>query len=78
MPAYNTIIDAIKKLGWVKGVFALFFFMAHAWIYALYMGRIKDRQNEIDRLAKENHDYRHKFLRMLDEQHAFTARGKKA
>lgn len=73
MPTPKEIIEAVISLGWTKGVFALFFFLAHAWIYALYRGRIIDRQKEIDRLAKENHEYRERYMKLLDKHFEFKS-----
>jgi hypothetical protein len=68
MPSWDTIREFINELGALKGVFVLFFFIAHGWIYGLYHGRIKDRQKEIDRLAKDNHEYRDRFMKLLDKK----------
>lgn len=53
----------------MKGVFTVFFFGAHFVVYRLYLGRLKDRQREIDRLAEDNRDYREKFMHILDMKH---------
>jgi hypothetical protein len=71
MPDWKNIERFILALGWTKGVFALFFFMAHGWIYWLYHGRLKDRQAEIDRIAAENREYRIRFLKVYDKQYTF-------
>jgi hypothetical protein len=72
VPDWQTIKDFIVSLGWVKGMFALFFWVSQAWIYMLYRGRLADRQKEIDRIAKENREYRDRFLAALDEKHDYT------
>ena len=36
----------------------------------MYNGRLKDRQDEINRLAADNHEYRDRFLAMLDKHFA--------
>ena len=64
--AGKLILEFIKELGWTKGVFAIFFFLAHWVIYSLYNGRLKDRQGEINRIAVENKEYRERFLNILD------------
>ncbi len=64
---WNIIRDAVVALGWVKGSFTLFFWAAHYWIYTTYKGRLEDRQQEIDRLAADNHEYRDRFLAVLDK-----------
>ncbi len=63
------IVNVLARLGLVKGTFVLFFFMAHGWIYSLYRGRLKDRQREINRLARENREYRDRFLVLMDRRH---------
>lgn len=65
--SWETIRDFIVAFGWTKGVFTIFFFGAHAWVYRLYNGRLQDRQNEINRLAADNHDYRDRFTALLDK-----------
>ena len=55
LPSWEQILSFIQSLGWTKGVFTIFFFMAHAWIYRLYSGRLNDRQAEINRLAKDQY-----------------------
>jgi len=71
MPDWKTIERFISTLGWTKGVFSIFFFMAHAWIFSLYNGRLKDRQAEIDRISDENREYRNRFLKLHDKQYAY-------
>lgn len=68
MPAWDEIRQFVSEFGLVKGIFTIFFFMAHAWIYRLYSGRLEDRQKEIDRLAADNHEYRERFLSTLDRE----------
>lgn len=68
MPGWDTILKFIKAFGLTKGIFTVFFFSAHYVIYKLYMGRLKDRQKEIDRIATENKEYRKKFLSLLDDK----------
>lgn len=77
IPGWETIKDFVISLGWTKGIFTIFFFMAHFWIYTLYMGRLKDRQNEINRIAAENREYRERFLSLLDEHFGFGKPKKK-
>lgn len=61
-------IALIKALGLVRGVFVIFFFVAHGVIFALYNGRMKDRQKDIERLAAENKEYRDRFTALLDRK----------
>jgi len=74
LPDFGTIKSFISAFGWTKGVFTIFFFSAHAWIYRLYNGRLNDRQAEIERLAKDNHEYRERFLKLLDKHLGFNSK----
>ena len=65
---WEEIRSFIQDLGVVKGTFVVFFWLAHAALYGLYRGRLKDRQREIDRLAAENKDYRERFTALLDKE----------
>ena len=40
----------------------------HFYIFKLYKQVLKDRQKEIDRLAEENHQYRDRFIKLLDNK----------
>lgn len=71
LPSWDTIEKLLKEFGWVKGTFTGFFWVAHYWIFRLYNGRLKDRQTQIDELAKENHEYRDRFLALLDDHYGF-------
>lgn len=64
---WGILKDAIVSLGLLRGIFALFFWIAHFWIYRLYNGRLKDRQKEIDNIAAENRQYRERFLALIDK-----------
>ena len=66
--SWETIKDFITLFGWVKGIFAIFFFLAHFWVWRLYSGRLADRQKEIERLADDNRQYRERFLALIDKQ----------
>lgn len=74
LPSWDTVLKFIETLGWVKGVFTIFFFLAHFWIWRLYLGRLKDRQKEIDRLAKENHEYRDRLFELFDKRFELPAK----
>jgi hypothetical protein len=52
--SFQQILSFIQALGWVKGVFAVFFFLAHGFIFFLYRSQLKDRQREIDRVSADN------------------------
>lgn len=69
---FDSVLNFIKTLGWTKGVFTIFFFLAHGWVYKLYNLRMDDRQKEIDRLAEDNKDYRVRFLKILDKNFDYT------
>lgn len=71
-PSWDTVASFIEKFGWTKGVFSLFFFLAHGWIYQLYNGRLSDRQGEIDRLAADNRAYRERYLAQLDRHFQYS------
>lgn len=72
MPTWTEILTFIEALGWAKGVFTIFFFLAHGWIYTLYKSRLDDRQKEIDRLAADNHEYRERFLSLMDKHFDYS------
>jgi len=72
---WNIIKDAVVALGWAKGMFTLFFWVAHYALFKAYKGRLKDRQDEIDRLAKDNHEYRDRFLAVLDRYFDLPSKG---
>ena len=38
----------------------------------LYRGRLNDRQKQIDNLAKENKEYRDRFLELMDKHFGYT------
>jgi hypothetical protein len=65
---WEVIRSFIQQLGVVKGTFVVFFWTAHAALFLLYRGRLKDRQKEIDRLAAENKEHRDRFTALLDKQ----------
>ncbi len=64
-PSWDVILEFIQKLGWVKGMFALFFWVAHAAYFLMVRGRLKDRQREIDRMAADIADYRNTFSSLI-------------
>ncbi|MBE7444733.1 MAG: hypothetical protein HS132_05590 [Planctomycetia bacterium] len=74
---WQTIKSYIVSFGIVKGLFVIFFFGAHAWIYLSYRGRLKDRQAEINRLAADNREYRERFLYLLDNKFGYKPSKKK-
>jgi hypothetical protein len=70
MPILDAILKFLTEFGLTKGLFALSFIGGHLWIYRLYSGRLKDRQKQIDMLAKDNHEYRDRLLQLLDKHFA--------
>ena len=68
---WAVIKDFISDLGVTKGIFVIFFFLSHHWIFKMYNGRLNDRQKEIDRLAEDNREYRNRFLSLLDEKFSY-------
>jgi len=58
------LIHVLEEHGLFGALFALSLFI----IKRLYEGRLEDRQKEIDRLAQENHDYRDKFMVLLNNK----------
>lgn len=72
-PTWEEILTFVKTLGWTKGVFTIFFFMMHGWVFSLYRGRLVDRQGEINRLAEDNRAYRDRYLHVLDKHYGITS-----
>ena len=72
IPNWETIFKYIENIGLIEGLFIIFFFVAHYWIYFLYKGRLKDRKEEINRLAEDNHKYRERFLHLLDSNWGYN------
>lgn len=67
----QTALSAVREFGWAKGTLTLFFWVAHYAYYRQFQGRLKDRQDEIDRLAADNHEYRDRWLAVHDKQHNY-------
>lgn len=66
--AFDIIKDFIQSFGWVKGSFAIFFFLGH-WYYLRALNqRVEDKQGEINRLAEDNRAYRDRYLAALDKK----------
>lgn len=72
IPFLEHVLDFIQAMGPLKGMFVLFFLGAHYWIYRLYSSNIKDKQNQIDRIAADNKEYRDRFLSMLDMKFGYA------
>lgn len=68
----KTVLEAVKSFGWAGGTLIVFFWVAHFVYYKLTQARLHDRQEEIDRLAADNHAYRDRWLALHDKQHGYT------
>ena len=68
---FSSFIEAANAFGWERALFTAFFFGMHYAVYRLYLGRLRDRKEEIDRLREENNDYRERFIAILDERMDF-------
>lgn len=66
--AFEIIKDFVQSFGWTKGVFTIFFFLAHWCYFWTNNQRLKDRQREIDRLANDNREYRDRYLAIHDKK----------
>ncbi|MCH7772764.1 MAG: hypothetical protein IIA49_17410 [Bacteroidetes bacterium] len=60
------ILKAWDQIGFLNTLFFLFFWVAHYYYYRGHKQLIKQMQNEIDRIAKENREYRDRFMDFLD------------
>src|SRR5689334_5797498 len=69
---FKIVFDSVRQFGWAKGTLTVFFWVAHWFYYRAMQGRLKDRQDEIDRLAADNHAYRDRWLAIHDKQHNFV------
>lgn len=67
-PINTNLIELIKTIGMAKTLFSVILLSCHFFIFKLYNARLKDRQDEINRLAQENHEYRDRFLKLLDSK----------
>lgn len=74
---WGDVYKFVSAFGITKGLFVLFFIPAHYWIYRLYAGRLRDRQEEINRVTEENRDYRERFLQLIDARLGLGAPPKK-
>ena len=59
------LVEAVGHIGALLTVVVL---GMHYAVYRLYLGRLNDRQKEIDKLAAENREYRERFLALLDKK----------
>ncbi len=58
----------VKEVGTYQSLFIIFFIGVHIYIRRLYDANMADKQNQINRLAEENKEYREKFIKMVDQK----------
>ncbi|MDR9468882.1 hypothetical protein [Marinospirillum sp.] len=61
-------LGLVEEVGLGGALFAVIVLGMHYAVFRLYLGRLNDRQKEIDRLAAENREYRERFLDLLDKK----------
>ncbi len=69
-------LQLVTEVGLTKAVFSLVILSCHFYIFSLYNDRLRERQAEIDRLAEENHQYRDRFLKLIDNTLSNKKEGK--
>ena len=69
--SWETIKDFVVAFGWAKGTLTILFWVFHIWIYRLYNARLEDKQKEIDRLIRDNIEYRERFHALLDRAFSY-------
>lgn len=62
-----TFVDLVTYFGPYIGFILFLIICFNFWVYRLYVGRLKERQDEINRLAEENKEWRERFQAMLDK-----------
>lgn len=72
---WNVLKDALLTFGFTKGLILVMFLGGHYWVFRLYENRVKDRQREIDNLARDNREYRDRFLTILDRHFELPSKG---
>jgi len=72
----SAFTDLAKQIGWIPAMVTVVFFRAQYWIYKLYEGRLSDRQDQIDKLAAENHEYRDRFTTLMDRHFGYDGKKK--
>lgn len=75
---FKDILTFIQEMGLKNGLFGVFFIFMHVAVFWLYKGRIKDKQAEIDRLAKDNREYRDRFLALMDNAFSYSPPSRKS
>ncbi|MFT5704017.1 MAG: Mg2+ and Co2+ transporter CorA [Rickettsiales bacterium] len=68
----DSLLELVKTVGLSNTIFLIILLSCHFFIFRLYNERLKDRQDEIDRLAEENHQYRDRFLKLMDNKFNFS------
>ena len=64
-------LGLIDEVGLVGALLSVIVLGMHYAVYRLYLGRLNDRQKEIDKLAAENREYRERFLALLDKEFGY-------
>ena len=67
-PSSFYIIELVREIGVTKALSIIIVLSCHFFIFLIYNGRIKDKQDEIDRLVEDNREYKDRFLKILDKQ----------
>ncbi len=62
----NPIVEFISGLSFIEGLLVILILLGGWWIYKIHQRQLDDRQREINRLAKENREYRERFTRILE------------
>lgn len=68
----DNIITLVQAIGLPNTIFTIIILSYHFHIFIQYNARLKDRQSEINKLAKENREYREIFLTLLDKRFNFN------
>lgn len=58
--------DFIANLTPIEGILLVLVLVFHRTTIKSHKMRVVDKQKKIDRLAKENHEYRDRFMYLLD------------
>lgn len=64
----DSIRTYINDFGIANGLLILFFIFGHYAIWTLYKRNIKGKQEEINRIAAENREYRERFTKLIDDK----------
>jgi hypothetical protein len=66
---WDSVIDILKTFGLTRGLFTIFFLTLWYYYHRAHQNRLSDKDEEIKRLAKDNHEYRERFMKLLDEKY---------